>query len=171
MLYYRINDTKGRISVDWKAIKTEYIAGGTSYRKLCEKYGVSRTTLQRKAKDEKWVELRSQVESKAETKIVDVLSKKQAKTTEKIIAVADKLLDKIEEIIDLVQDTQGIKHLTSAIKDIKDIKGFKCEADLREQEARIKKLEKDAQEEDNSLTEIRVTFGSNESEGTAKWAE
>jgi Zn-dependent peptidase ImmA (M78 family) len=86
--------------VDWNAIKTEYIAGGTSYRKLCEKYGVSRTTLQRKAKDENWVELRSQAQAKAETKIVTNVSRKQAETANKIIIVADKLLDKIAEIIE-----------------------------------------------------------------------
>ena len=137
--------------MDWNAIKTEYIAGGTSYRKLCEKYGVSLTTLHRTAKKENWVQLREQVENKTETKIVKNLSAKKAKTSEKIIDVADKLLDKISSIIDLVEDTQGIKHLTSAIKDIKDIKGFKSDADIREQEARIRKLEMDAafKEEDD----------------------
>ena len=153
--------------MDWNAIKTEYIAGGTSYRKLCEKYGVSRTTLQRKAKDENWVELRSQADAKAETKIVNVISTKKAKTSEKIIAVADKLLDKISSIIDLVEDTQGIKHLTSAIKDIKDIKGFKSDIDLKEQEARIAKLQKDAEKNDDSVNEINVVF----SAGSEEWNE
>ena len=153
--------------MDWNAIKTEYIAGGTSYRKLAKKYDVPKTTLERRAKNENWLGLRGQAEDKAETKIVDAISKKQAKTTEKIIDVADKLLDKIESIIDLVQDTQGIKHLTSAIKDIKDIKGFKSDADIREQEARIKKLEMDAKEEDNSLSEIKVVF----SAGSEEWNE
>jgi uncharacterized coiled-coil protein SlyX len=41
---------------------------------------------------------------------------------------------------------------------------------LREQEARIKNLEKQAAEEDNTLTEIRVTFGSDDGEDS-QWAE
>jgi hypothetical protein len=44
-----------------------------------------------------------------------------------------------------VYNTQNIKNLTSALKDLKEIKGFKSEADMREQEARIKKLVKEAQ--------------------------
>lgn len=156
--------------MDWQGIKTEYIAGGTSYRKLCEKYGVSLTTLHRIAKKENWKQLREQVENKTETKIVENLSNRQAKTSEKIIAVADKLLNKISEIIDFVEDTQGIKHLTSAIKDIKDIKGFKSEADLREQEARIKKLEKDIEDSNDEVGEIRITFGNKDGEDIEKWA-
>ena len=132
----------------WKKIKSEYIAGGTSYRKLAEKYGVPRTTLERKAKDEKWTELRRQAEGKAEAKIVDAISNQQSEKAVQIIDVADKLLKKISEIIELIDDTQGIKHITSALKDIKDIKGFKTDADMREQEARIKNLERQV-EKDN----------------------
>lgn len=39
--------------------------------------------------------------------------------------------------------TQSVKHLTSALKDIKDVKGIKSEIDLKEQEARIDKLRKE----------------------------
>jgi hypothetical protein len=162
MFYYKDNDTKGRISVDcidWGKIKTEYIAGGTSYRKLAKKYDVPKTTLERRAKNENWLGLRGQAEDKAETKIVDAISKKQAKTSEKIIDVADKLLDKIDSIIGTINDTQGLKHITSALKDIKDIKGFKSEADIREQEARIAKLQKDAQAEEKDA-EIKVVMES-----------
>ena len=153
--------------MDWNEIKTEYIAGGTSYRKLCEKYEVSLTTLQRIEKKEKWTALRQQADDKANTKIVDAISKKQAKTSEKIIAVADKLLDKIDSIIDTVNDTQSLKQLTSAIKDIKDIKGFKSKADIREQEARIKKLEAEVNKDDNAVNEISVVFTA----GSEEWNE
>lgn len=153
--------------MDWKQIKAEYIAGGTSYRKLCEKYGVSRTTLQRKAKDEKWLELRSQAEAKTETKIIDTVGKKEAARLNKINAVTDKLLDKISTIIDKVDDTQGIKHISSALKDIKEIKGFKSAADMREQEARIKKLQKEAEKEDDTVDEIAITFNA----GPEEWNE
>lgn len=144
---------------DWKKIKAEYISGGTSYRKLCEKYGVSRTTLQRKAKDEKWLELRSQTEAKTESKIVEAVSDIEAEKAIDIIDVADKLIDKIYELIDAsLKNPQGIKNLTSALKDLKEIKGVKSEADKREQEARIDKLRKDAEREDNSINEIEVVL-------------
>lgn len=148
--------------MDWKRIKAEYIAGGTSYRKLCEKYGVSRTTLQRKAKDEKWLELRRQTEAKTETKIVEVTSTKEAKKAVDIIDVADKLLDKMSELMETVVDTQSFKQLTSALKDLRDIKGYKSEADMREQEARINKLIKDAEREDDTTNEVEVVFKAGE---------
>ena len=144
--------------VEWTRIKAEYIAGGTSYRKLAEKYNVSFTTLTRTAQRENWVGLRQQTEDKATTKIVDVVSDKEAKKATDIIDVADKLLGKIEEIAEMVSDPDSIKKLTSAIKDLKDIKGIKSEADMREQEARIAKLQKEAQEDDNRETEFKVTL-------------
>lgn len=158
--------------MDWNKIKAEYIAGGTSYRKLAEKHGVSFNTLKDIAVREGWNDLKQQAHNRATTKMVDVVSDKQAHKADKIIDVADKLLDNILEMLDGgVTNAQGIKSLTSALKDLKEIKGFKSEADMREQEARIKKLQKEAQEDDNTLTEIKVTFGSNDSEDGDKWAE
>lgn len=152
---------------DWKRIKAEYVAGGTSYRKLAEKYDVSLTTLQRIAKKENWIGLRQQAETKTETKIVDSVSEKNANRASKIISVADKLLDKISEIIDdVVTDTQSIKHLTSALKDLKEIKGFKSDADMREQEARIAKLEKEATATEDTTKEIAITIEG----GDSSWA-
>lgn len=152
-----------RLSVDWKRIKAEYIAGGTSYRKLAEKYGVSFSTLRKVAAKEKWTDLRSKAGAKADTKIVDTVSDKEADKATKIIEVADKLLEKISEVIDKVHDTKGIKNISSALKDIKEIKGVKSSADMREQEARIAKLQKEAEKVDDSdVTEIEVTFSAGE---------
>ena len=158
--------------IDLKKIKAEYISGNTSYRKLAEKYGMSRSKLQAIATREKWVDLKSQAKAKTESKIVDLISDQEAQKATDIIDVANKLLDKIYEMLDKdVYNTQNIKNLTSALKDLKEIKGFKSEADMREQEARIAKLQKEAQEEDNGTTEIKVTFGSDDGEDTRTWAE
>jgi hypothetical protein len=83
----------------------------------------------------------------------------QAKRSAKIIDVADKLLDKISDTIDALDviDSQSLKHFTSALKDLKDIKGIKSDIDLKEQEARIAKLQKDVQDDDKSKT-ITVTL-------------
>lgn len=131
---------------DWKRIKAEYIAGGTSYRKLAEKYNVSFSTLRKVAAKEQWTELRNKTRTKMDTKISDSVSEKEADKAVNIIDVADKLLGKISELMDAIPlDTQSMKHLTSALKDLKEIKGFKSDADMREQEARIKNLEKQAE--------------------------
>ena len=144
--------------MDWKKIKAEYIAGGTSYRKLAEKYGVSFNTLKTRATGERWYELRQQKDNKATTKIVESLSDKDAEKAVDIVDVANKLLCKITEVLEVVTTTQDIRHLTSALKDIKDIKGIKTDADMREQEARIAKLQKEAQAEEKDA-EIKITMG------------
>lgn len=142
---------------DWKRIKAEYLAGGTSYRKLVEKYGVSRTALERKARDEKWADLRRQSEGKIEAKTIEAISNKEAKKAVDIIDVADKLLEKIGKIAEMYDDPDSIKKLTSAIKDLKDIKGYKSEADMREQEARIEKLRKECEKDNgNDLPTLKI---------------
>ena len=159
--------------VDWTRIKAEYIAGGTSYRKLAEKYGVSRSKLQAIATREKWVDLQSQAQAKAESKIVNDISKQSAKIDTKFFSLVDKLMQKAEETIEStpVWSVNGLKEMATALKYLKECKGVKSEADIREQEARIAKLQKEAQEEDNGTTEIKVTFGSDNGEDTSKWAE
>lgn len=146
--------------MDWNKLKAEYIAGGISYRKLADKYGVSFNTLKTIAIKNKWSELKQQADNKATTKIVNSIAQDKSKKSVKINDVADKLLDKISSLLDDFEmlDTQGIKHLTSSLKDIKDIKGIKSAIDLREQEARIDKLRKDAMEEQTDK-EIELVMG------------
>lgn len=143
---------------DWKKIKAEYIKGGTSYQRLADKYGVPFGTLQRIAREQQWRKLRKKSEEKASEKIVASIAEANASKALKIYDVADKLLDKISKTLDEVDviGSQEIKHYTSALKDIKDIKGIKSDMDLKEQEARIDKLRKEAEEEqsDTSVTVI-----------------
>ena len=138
--------------MDWKRIKAEYIAGGTSYRKLAEKYDVPFGTLRRVAQREGWTQKRTQVAHKADTKLIETVSDQEADKATNIIDVANKLLGKLSELMDNIPlDTQSMKHLTSALKDLKEIKGYKSPIDLKEQEARIRKLELEAafREEDD----------------------
>ena len=130
--------------MDWNKLKAEYIAGGISYRKLAEKYGVSFSTLRDIAIREKWTDLKAQAQNKSVTKLVESVAKQNGKHTVSVIDVADKLLNKIETMIEAEGLTiSNVKDLASAIKNLKEIKGIKSEIDLKEQKARIKKLEKE----------------------------
>jgi hypothetical protein len=151
---------KTRDEIDWNELKKEYIQGGTSYRKLAEKYDVSFSILKVVARQEKWLELKERAKDESNTLIVTSIAKENAKHLLKINKVADKLLDKIEYALDSLDeiDSQSIKQFTSALKDIKDIKGVKGEVDLAEQEARIDKLRKDC-ESDQRDTSIEVVIG------------
>lgn len=144
-------------SVDWKAIKAEYIAGGTSYQKLADKYGVSFSTLSHLAKREKWTDLKQKACEKEDMDLANAIGKKNAKKSAKIDRLVEKLLDIVEcKLEDLIVEGKDVKSIASALKDIRELKGIKDKLDEQEQKARIKKLQKEAQEEktDNSITVV-----------------
>lgn len=143
---------------DWARIKADYISGGKSLRELSIKYDVSFSTIQKKSMEEKWGNLRKKSRRKEEEKIVDSVSSKNAKKAVDLFDIADLLADKVREIAETVSDPDSIKKLTSAIKDIRDIKGIKSDADMREQEARIAKLRKEAEDDTPEDREVNVTF-------------
>lgn len=190
--------------MSWQKIKAEYIAGGTSLRKLSEKYGVSFSTIQKKSMEEKWGDLRKKSRRKTEEKIIDSVSDKEAKNAvdklSRVSDLTDKLLNKLEQAIeeldiqlykDVVKtkvieynhdlrpdkptketiheeekvievksivDRSGLKAIASSLRDIKEIQMLKTELDKQEQQARIAKLQKEAQEETQDK-EITIVFG------------
>ena len=147
--------------VDWQAIKTEYITTNTSYRKLAEKYGVSRGQLSEVGGREKWVELRDQHRVNIVSKTVAAVEGDKARRAKKIHNVADKLLSRIEAMVDDERplDTKAIRALTAAVKDLKEIQSIKSEMDEREQKARIANLEKLADKDDGSSAPTLVVEG------------
>jgi ABC-type lipoprotein release transport system permease subunit len=63
----------------------------------------------------------------------------------------------ITDNIDLLAtNATSVKDITVAIKNLREIKGVKHDIDLKEQEARIAKLIKDAEKEEQKDTEIKV---------------
>ena len=136
---------------DWQAIKTEYITTDTSYRKLAQKYGIDSAVIGRRAKNEEWVKLRQQHIDKTQTKTLNVISRKQADRAANLIAVSDLLLGKVKSLLEmdseLLIDPQSMKHISGVLKDLKEIQMIRSEADLREQEARIEKLRREAEPE------------------------
>ena len=148
---------------DWKAIKTEYITTDTSYRKLAQKYGLSYNAIGNRSRDEKWQELRDQHLTKTMTKTMNAISNKQADRAAKLIGVSDILLDKVKSLLEadeeLLVDTSIMKDVSVILKNLKDIQMIRSEADLREQEARIDKLRKEAAEDKGTKEPIKVIMG------------
>ena len=146
---------------DWQAIKTEYITTDTSYRKLAQKYGVNATNIAKRASKEKWVDERNKNASKTLSKTLNAIGSKQAERTAKLIFVSDLLLDKVKELLEtnaeLLVDTSIMRDVSVVLKNLKDIQMIRSEADMREQEARIDKLRKEAAVEKEN-NEIKVTI-------------
>ena len=58
-------------------------------------------------------------------------------------------------------DKSGLKAVASALRDIKEVQMLKTELDRKEQEARIRNLEKQAESEEKEDKEIRVVIEGN----------
>ena len=147
--------------MDWNKIKAEYIAGGTSYRKLAAKYDVPFSNLKNIAIKEQWTQLREQAKNRTDTKLVENIGKQNAKIDDKYFRLVDMLLDRAEELISNTPIWQPttLKEVATAMKYLKECKGVKSEADIREQDARIRNLEKQAEAEQKD-NEIKVTIES-----------
>lgn len=162
------------MEIEWTTIKTEYITDeSASYRKLAQKYGVSYTSIGERARKEGWAEQREQHLNKTLSKTLSAISCAQAKRARRIQTVADKLLLKIEQAVDnldmqeLLVNKQALKQITGALRDIKDIQMIKSDADMREQEARIDNLRRQADKTEDTANEIEIIFNA----GPEEWNE
>jgi transcriptional regulator of heat shock response len=150
----------------WEQLRVEYISSDISLRGIAKKYGIPHGRVWTRAKNEEWQEQKEQCQTKIKQKTVDVIAEDKADECTRAFRVASKVMEKIEEYIDKVdlEDEYAMKNLktiTSAIKDLKEIGLFRSMLDQAEQEARIKKLQKDAEEEVVDKT-ITVTFMEND---------
>ena len=143
---------------DWAAIRAEYIAGGTSYRKLAARYEVSLHTLRKRAERERWTEMRSQAYAMAGTKSIEQAAEAAATYDSRIYATADKLLDKVSESIEAIDstDTGSMRQIAAILRDLQDIKGMRSELMRREAEARIAKLRREAERDERGDAETVI---------------
>lgn len=144
------------MAADWDLIKTEYITTDITCRKLAEKHGVSESTLFKRCSKERWEASRKQHGSKLEATILqkDINNKADATITRTnaLMEAADLLLERTVSGIEAYRElpATAAKNYSDALKNIKEIHMIRSAEDIEEQKARIKKLQKEAKEEDNS---------------------
>ena len=149
-------------------IRKDYIAGKGSYRELSKKYGVPLKTLARRAKEEGWPDLRKQAGHKAATKTVDAVAAGKGRAAEKIYDAAIALIDKTMDGIQAIDPEQAkaLKCYSGVLRDLQDVLDLRPELDIREQEARIEKLRREAEKDTDTGTEIAIEIG-----GAEAWAK
>lgn len=98
-------------TVDWERIRAEYIAGGTSYRKLADKYGLSVDAIKRRAGKDKWSEERTKtapmVHRETVRKTVQRVSDECADNAAVAMRIRAKLLKRLEREIDALPERIG----------------------------------------------------------------
>lgn len=120
---------------DWNRIKGEYIAGGISQRELAKKYGLSWSTLQKRANRERWAEVRQRACNKVVEKVVQETAKKKADNAtlaadikRKGLIILDGLFDDFAQVRATehresrkgITDIKRLRDLTQAFRDLTD---------------------------------------------------
>lgn len=156
--------------MDWTRIKEDYVVRGLSLRSLSRKYGISYSTIQNRANRENWPLLRgagkvvntdfrenlnalclrllSLVEQAAEELSLSVVvTKTKVKTEDGECTTERRYTEPGGKV-----DCKDLKILTAALKDLRDLQMIKDPMDLREQELKIRNLERQFLGQDTAIT-------------------
>ena len=115
-----------RMAANWKKIRSEYIKGGTTYRALAEKYGVSPSSVEKRAAKEQWTATRENRLQETYQKIEEKTAEKIAENESDVAAIMSrirlKLTQKIEEAVDKLEeiDTGELRKLVQSFKDMSE---------------------------------------------------
>lgn len=74
---------------DWRVIRAEYVTGEMSMRELCEKYGISESTIRKRAAKEQWVEHRGEHRNTLCHMVEQKVAEQKAQDEAEILAVRD----------------------------------------------------------------------------------
>lgn len=114
------------MATNWTKIKNEYMNGGCTYQSLSEKYGVSFSTIEKRARREKWRELKAKQSETIEEKLRKKTAEKIADTESDVNAIMSrirlKLTQKIEQAVDSMEelDTAELRKLVQSFKDMSE---------------------------------------------------
>jgi hypothetical protein len=102
--------------------------------------------VRQQGKKEGWPELREKHRAKTAEKVIEKIERQKVEQVQELRSTASAILAKANELIgsELISP-QSLKSLSGVLRDVKEILDIRSDADLREQEARIKKLQKDAE--------------------------
>ena len=89
--------------IDWDKCRMEYVSGQDTYSQLAEKYGVSKVSVGKRAKAEKWVAQRTAYRRSVANKALGRKKDRDAEKLSKLMDAADNLVDSIKRI---TQDKQ-----------------------------------------------------------------
>ena len=154
---------------NWDKIQAEYLSGGTSYRKLCDKYGLSLSTLRRYAVKHNWASSAEKVKHDVDTALAQTVVANHVKNATDFNKLVEDMSNRLEQAIKVVDVTnaKSISLLTTALKNLQDMQGLnKTDLDREEQRQRIAALKARAAAEANKDTpnEIALIFDDDDNE-------
>lgn len=173
--------------MDWDAIRAEYIGGKKSIRALADQYGVSKTVIGRKCKDEGWKKERVKVADKKWTKVENKIARTQAQELhdqmETIRQASTKYAQRLDELMDglgtdpgtLLKDLRATQNVATALKTtletLRDIYSIpnQMEAHRQEMERERLKLERERIELEKEKLRTEAEIQKGQSQNTFTW--
>lgn len=154
---------------DWNKIRKEYIKTNISQRALAKKYDISEKAVAKRSKAEGWVALRQQAVGKSVAKVVETIANENGKVETKMQGAALALIEKATEGIELTnpEDAKALKSYSGVLRDVKEILSLRSTLDIREQEARIENLRRQAEAGKEEKGAVEVVFNA----GDPGWNE
>lgn len=155
---------------DWTRIKEDYVVHGLSLRSLSQKYAISYSTLRNQAKRENWPVLREGAETVNADfrenlnglclKLLELAQQAAGELSHNVIITKTKVKTEDGECTTERRylepggkvDCKDLKVLTAALKDIRDLQMIRDPLDIREQEVKIRNLERQFSRENNAVT-------------------
>ena len=150
-------------------LRTEYATSSISLRKLADKYGVPRGTVTRIAAEEGWSTLRTAESAESIKNYISdsaqVMLRTQEEAASMLWTCSEKLSSKVFQLLDLEEPLapRDLKAISGALLDIKILFNCRTPEEKREQEARVRNLEKQLEDKSQKNSEpITVIFGNGE---------
>lgn len=155
---------------NWEKIKAEYITGNLSLRKTAEKFGISESTVCRRAEREHWYQEKLDSKHRVATKVVQEAEAKQVSIASKEL----ELLDTIEGILDaalsdakqfnryIIQEHTGYGKTQTSEQLFEKI-DMRAVKDVVQTLALIRKMREEYElKESPGVNSIHITFGNAE---------
>lgn len=146
---------------EWRKIRLEYMRGKTTYRALAEKYGISESTIRKRASKEAWRKKRDELGTKVEQKVLARMCDARAEEFLWIARANDRLGEALDNMLDFVnsqppgkyEDMRGVESLSKAIAQVVQTK-----RDLYNLPTEVDKAKIAALQEKNKLERRKYNF-------------
>lgn len=146
---------------EWRRIRLEYVRGKTTYRALAEKYGISESTIRKRASKEGWRKKRDELGTKVEQKVLARMCDARAEEFLWIARANDRLGEALDNMLDFVksqppgkyEDMRGVESLSKAIAQVVQTK-----RDLYNLPTEVDKAKIAALQEKNKLERRKYNF-------------
>lgn len=145
--------------IDWTPIEADFLSCGAGYRALAEKYGVSLSSVKKRASAGGWqkklLELRRGEEPEELSGPSELAKQIRQDRRLRLLDTSDVLLDKLRRTMDELEpgNAAALARLARALKDLRELQGLQKDAlDLEEQRTRIEKMRSEIRrtEDENS---------------------